>query len=389
MNRLAIVTSHPIQYNAPLFKMLASQPHLDVRVFYTLGETYSKIKDKGFGKTISWDIPLLDGYNYEFLSNISLNPGTSHFKGIINPTILESIESYQPTAILVYGWSFESHLKVMRYFKSIVPIYFRGDSTLLDEQKGIKVLLRKFALKWVYKYIDKAFYVGTNNRQYFLQHGVKEQNLVFAPHAIDNVRFGDAIAVVGESELIRSRLGIPAHHTVFLFSGKFENKKSPLLLIKAFNELNQKQVDLILVGNGELESLLRSEAEGNIHFLPFQNQTKMPAIYRVADVVVLPSGGPGETWGLSVNEAMACGLPVVVSNKVGCAADLVQEGINGYIFEADKLEKLVEKLSLCAAKNKAELQIMGDASKGIINDWSFEKVCAALVANLPGVTKAV
>jgi glycosyltransferase involved in cell wall biosynthesis len=387
MSRLAIVTSHPIQYNAPIFKMLASQPHLDVKVFYTLGEAYSTYKDKGFGKTISWDIPLLGGYRYEFLSNTSLKPGTSHFKGIINPTIIKSIEAYQPTAILIYGWSFMSHLKVMRYFKDKVPIYFRGDSTLLDEQKGIKVLLRRLVLTSVYKNIDKAFYVGTNNRQYFLQHRVKEQNLVFAPHAIDIERFGDDHAFAGESELIRSRLGIPAHHTVFLFSGKFENKKSPLLLIKAFKELNKKQVDLLLVGNGELENFLRSEAEGegNIHFLPFQNQTKMPAIYRMADVFVLPSGGPGETWGLSVNEAMACGLPVVVSNKVGCAVDLVMEGINGFIFEAGSQESLSEKLSVSVTKSKTELRSMGDASREIIKGWSFNNICSAIIENLPTI----
>jgi glycosyltransferase involved in cell wall biosynthesis len=389
MSRLAIITSHPIQYNAPLFKMLALQPHLDVKVFYTLGETYSTLKDKGFGKNIIWDIPLLDGYTYEFLSNTSIKPGTSHYKGIVNPTIIKSIETFRPNAILVFGWSFVSHLKVLRYFKNKVPIYFRGDSTLLDEQKNIKVLLRRFSLKWVYRYIDKAFYVGTNNRQYFLQHGVKEQNLVFAPHAIDNERFGDEKAIVGERELLRSILGIPAQNTVFLFSGKFEKKKSPLLLIKAFKELKLERTNLLLVGNGHLENLLSAEAEGegNIHFLPFQNQTKMPIIYRSAEAFVLPSGGPGETWGLSVNEAMACGLPVLVSNKVGCALDLVKEGINGFIFEAGNQGSLKDKLALYAAKNKNELQKMGIASRCIIKEWSFEKTCAALVSNLSDVTK--
>jgi glycosyltransferase involved in cell wall biosynthesis len=391
MMRLAIITSHPIQYNAPLFKMLASQPHLEVKVFYTLGKVFSTLKDKGFGKAINWDIPLLDGYSYEFLINTSLTPSTSHFKGINNPNIIKSIEVYQPAAILIYGWSFVSHLKVMRYFKNKVPIYFRGDSTLLDKQKNIKGLLRKIVLKWVYQYIDKAFYVGTNNKQYFLQHGVKEQSLVFAPHAIDNERFKVDNSFADESELIRSRLRIPEQHTVFLFSGKFENKKSPLLLIKAFKKLNQERLSLLLVGNGFLEGLMKEEARGcsNIHFLPFQNQSKMPAIYRSADVFVLPSDGPGETWGLSVNEAMACGLPIITSDKVGCAVDLVMENVNGYIFESGKQEKLVEKLSFCAAKNKAELKSMGDASISIINDWSFEKTCTVLIANLPSITKAV
>jgi glycosyltransferase involved in cell wall biosynthesis len=391
MKKLAIITSHPIQYNAPLFRLLASQADLTVKVFYSLGKDYIVLKDKGFGKAIAWDIPLLNGYTYKFLENTSKSPGTFHFNGIDNPYIIRDILDYKPSAILVFGWNFKSHLKVLKYFMNKVPIYFRGDSTLLDEQKSIKVLLRRIALKWVYKYINKAFYVGTNNKKYFMQHGVKEQNLIFAPHAIDNERFGDGKAFTCESKLIRSKLRIPAQYTVFLFSGKFANKKSPLLLIKAFKKLNQERISLLLVGNGLLEGLMKEEARGcsNIHFLPFQNQTHMPAIYRSADVFVLPSGGPGETWGLSVNEAMACGLAIITSDKVGCAVDLVKENINGYIFEAGKLEKLIEKLSLCAAMNKVELKSLGNASKGIINDWSFEKTCAAIVANLPDVTKAM
>jgi glycosyltransferase involved in cell wall biosynthesis len=388
MNRLAIVTTHPIQYNAPLFKMLALQPHLEVKVFYTLGEAYSTLKDKGFGKTISWDIPFLDGYTYEFMQNSSSEPGTSHFKGIVNPTIIRFIEAYKPSAILIFGWSFMSHLRVLRYYKSKVPIYFRGDSTLLDEQSGIKVLLRRLALKWVYKHIDKAFYVGTNNKQYFLKHGIKAENMIFAPHAIDNDRFGSDLCYENKVKIVRAELGIPEQNIVFLYSGKFENKKSPLLLIKVFKELKQEQISLVLVGNGILEDQLKEETDkcSNIHFLPFQNQTKMPIIYRLADVFVLPSGGPGETWGLSVNEAMACGLAIITSDRVGCSVDLVKENKNGYIFKAGNGKSLLEKLSTCAAKNKVELGSMGEASKVIIKDWSFEKSCAAIVANLPNNT---
>lgn len=384
MNRLAIVTTHPIQYNAPLFKLLAAQPGLDVKVFYTLGEAYAGVKDKGFGKTIVWDVPLLEGYAYEFLENAATEPGTSHFKGVVNPGITASIEAFQPTAILVFGWSFSGHLKALKYFKHKIPVYFRGDSTLLDEQKSFNVILRRLALMYIYKHIDKAFYVATNNRQYFLKHGIKEQNLVFAPHAIDNARFAEDARYVKESKSIRAGLGIPEQDLVFLFAGKFENKKSPLLLIRAFKRLTKENTHLIFVGNGVLENKLNAEAEGyaNIHFLPFQNQASMPAVYRAGDVLVLPSGGPGETWGLCVNEAMACGLPVIVSDKVGCAVDLVQVGANGYIFEAGNAESLLEKLSLCAAKPKEELQRMGSSSRDIIQDWSYEKVCEAVVEEL-------
>jgi glycosyltransferase involved in cell wall biosynthesis len=384
MKRLAIITTHPIQYNAPVFKLLAAEQKLILKVFYTLGKPSEEVVDKGFGKKIAWDIPLLEGYEYEFLENTSKDLGTSYFKGVINPTIIQDIEKFNPTDILVFGWSFDSHLKVLKHFKNKVNLYFRGDSTLLDERKGFRLVTRRLALRWTYKYIDKAIYVGTNNKQYFLKHGVKERNLIFAPHAVDNNRFGNDALYREESEQIRKELGIPENHVVFLFAGKFEKKKSPLLLIKAFKQLDQQNISLLLVGNGVLEKDMRQEAAGyaNIHFLPFQNQTRMPAVYRVGNVLVLPSSGPGETWGLCINEAMACGLAVIASSKVGCAIDLVQDNRNGFIFKADNTADMVDKLSICSIKSEDELINMGNASRAIIANWSFDHICEAIITTI-------
>ncbi|WP_237144206.1 glycosyltransferase family 4 protein [Pontibacter pamirensis] len=340
--------------------------------------------DKGFGKVIDWDIPLLEGYAYQFLINTSVEPSTSHFKGVINPTIIEDVEAFEPTDLLVFGWSFSSHLQVLKHFNKKVNIYFRGDSTLLDETKGLKLLLRRMALTWTYRYIDKALYVGTNNKNYFLKHGVKDQNLIFAPHAIDNERFGDDALHAKESLRIRKNLGIPQNHVVFIFTGKFEKKKNPLQLLMAFLKLDTTKNSLLFVGNGNLESELEKQAtkHRNIYFLPFQNQSRMPAVYRAGDVLVLPSSGPGETWGLCVNEGMACGLPVIASTKVGCAVDLVQDSKNGFIFEADNVESLVGKLQACSSMNKEELANMGKASKKIIANWSFNHICEAVTSAL-------
>ncbi|WP_439883011.1 glycosyltransferase family 4 protein [Pontibacter sp. MBLB2868] len=378
--RLAVITSHPIQYNVPFFKLLAQEEGVILSVFYTLGQDASEIIDRGFGKKIKWDIPLLDGYEYKFVQNTAKEPDTSHFKGIVNPTLIAAIERFKPSHLLIYGWSFDSHLRVMKYYKNKAIVLFRGDSTLLDEQGGMKTLLRRIFLTFIYSYIDKAIYVGSHNKQYFLKHGIKEQDLVFAPHAIDNERFADEKKYKKEGNLIREELGIPEENRVFLFTGKFEKKKNPLLLLKVFKSIEQDRISLLFVGNGALEESLKSEAAGcaNIYFLPFQNQKRMPAVYRSADILVLPSSGPGETWGLCVNEAMASGLPVIVSNKVGCAIDLVQEGFNGYTFEARSEESLSKVLNICALKSKGELNLMGKASSAIISGWSYEHVCQVI-----------
>ena len=189
MKKLAIVTTHPIQYYAPLFKLLSERKQIDIKVFYTWGEASVKKFDPDFGKNIDWDIPLLEGYDYEWAQNVSANPGSNHFKGIVTPGLVTQIKSWQPDATLVFGWAYESHLKVLRYFKNKIPVYFRGDSNLLDEQKGPRSVLKTIFLRWVYSHVHHAFYVGTNNKAYFKKYGLKENELSFAPHAIDNKRF--------------------------------------------------------------------------------------------------------------------------------------------------------------------------------------------------------
>src|SRR6185437_10067243 len=155
MKKLAIVTSHPIQYNAPLFKLLTEHGRLSVRVFYTWGQSsQGKKYDPHFGKDIDWDIPLLEGYDHSFVENTAKDPGTHHFKGIVNPTLNREIEGWKPDAVLVFGWSFTSHLRCMRHFYGKVPVLFRGDSTLLGEQPGLKRLMRRIFLKWVYRHVD-------------------------------------------------------------------------------------------------------------------------------------------------------------------------------------------------------------------------------------------
>ena len=183
MIRLAIITTHPIQYNAPLFKLLSERSKIQIKIFYTWGETALNKFDPGFGKNIEWDIPLLNGYEYSFVKNISSNPGSHHFSGIDNPGLVKAIEAWEADAVLVYGWAFKSHLKVMRYFHKKIPVFFRGDSTLLGQKSLFKKIFRTIFLKWVYSYADKALYVGTHNKNYFLQNGLNDAQLVFVPHA--------------------------------------------------------------------------------------------------------------------------------------------------------------------------------------------------------------
>jgi len=375
--KLAIITTHPIQYYAPVFKLLHERQKIAIMVYYTWGEK-SKVKyDPGFGATIDWDIPLTDGYPFSWVENTSHDPGTHHYRGIIDPNLINEITGWQPDAILVFGWAWQSHLRCIRHFKGRVPVYFRGDSTLLDETSGIKSIMKSLFLKWVYKDINHAFYNGTNNKAYFKKYGLKDEQLSFAPHAVDNDRFAEDKKE--EATALRKQLRVDDNDVLVLFAGKFENKKSPELLLDAFLVLEKPGVHLLFVGNGNLEADLKLKAGNskNVHFMDFQNQSRMPVIYQACDLFCLPSKGPGETWGLAVNEAMACGKAVLVSDKAGCAIDLVKIGYNGDIFESGNKDSLTGSLNQLV-QSKSKLAEMGKNSAAQIRGWSFLHIAAAI-----------
>ncbi|RZK75586.1 MAG: glycosyltransferase [Pedobacter sp.] len=341
--RLAIISTHPIQYYAPVFKLLAQKTSL--MVFYTKNKTF----DRGFQQKILWDIPLLEEYKYAFAGK----------------STLKEIASFQPDHIIIYGWAHFLHLRIMRHFKGKIPILFRGDSNLLVKHSTLKNFCKRLALQFIYKHIDKALYVGINNKDYFKQYGIKEAQLFFAPHAIDNHRF----ATTTKSEL-RNELKIKPEEILILYAGKFEPVKNPGLLLQAFLELRLPHAHLLFTGDGILKKALKTQSRPckKVHFMSFQNQSKMPGIYQSCDLFCLPSNG--DSWGLAVNEAMAAGKAILVSDKVGAAADLVTKE-NGKIFKHNDLKDLKRNL-LELITNRSDLQQKGKSSFKIIADWNFE-----------------
>ena len=378
--KLAIITTHPIQYNAPLFQLLNERGNIDLKVFYTWGQSKEgPLYDPGFNKTFAWDIPLTEGYIHEFIKNISNKPGTKSFFGIINKGLIKNIKKYDPDAILIFGWSFYSHLKLIIHFAGKAKIIFRGDSTLLNEPNhfSIKKLLRRIFLKWVYSHVDYSLYVGKANKDYFIAHGLRNNQLHFAPHAIDNLRFiGDDDLLNEKASKWRIKLGFAKENIVLLFAGKLEYVKAPDILIREFLSTTSQNLRLLIVGNGEMESNLREMAsnDNRIVFLDFQNQKTMPILYRMADIFVLPSRS--ETWGLAINEAMSSGRPVIVSDKVGCHLDLVQRRITGFIFNSSKPEELTRIMDELSSKEM--LNEMGLQAKQKTLEYNYEKTCKTI-----------
>lgn len=361
LERLAIISRHPVQYYAPLFRLMA-QRH-DIKVFYYRPRIPGNY-DKGFNCRIAWDVPLLDGYSYEFTHN------------------LKDITKYRPTAIMVYGWAYLSHLRIIMHFSKKLTLLFRGDSNLLDESGPWKRMIKTCVLKKVFSKVHHALYVGCNNKIYFQKYGLQSNQLVYVPQAVDNERF--SADRQPEATRIRTAIGVREEDVLILYTGKFIPKKNPEILLRAFSALQLPGVHLLFVGAGILEQKLKQSAvlcqgknlRAAIHFLPFQNQQRMPAIYQSCDLFCMPSKGPAETWGLAINEAMAAGKAILASSMVGSAIDLIDDG-NGRIFQARNLDDLKSKLFEMLSC-KAQLAQMGKASKVKIRQWTYEHQIKAI-----------
>lgn len=339
MIRLAIVVSHPIQYYVPLYRRLAARGDLQLKVFFTLHAAAEPTVDRGFQQMFRWDIPLTEGYDWEYVPNTAADPGTHRFMGLRNPELVSRVLAWHPDTIHLTGYAWYSHLLALRAFhRRGVPVLFRGDSHLLDgTARGAVWWFKKTLLSRVFSWPAAFLCVGTANRAYYEAFGVEPERLFACPHSIDVGRLaGAADEAEAQARAWRAELGIPEQSKVLLFAGKFETKKRPVALMEAVRELLRPGLILVMVGDGELGDEVRRIAMRDperFRVLPFQNQSRMPVVYRLGDLFVLPSAF-GETWGLAVNEALACGRPVLVSNRVGCAADVV-DGSCGRVFAVD------------------------------------------------------
>jgi glycosyltransferase involved in cell wall biosynthesis len=371
--RLGIVATHPIQYQVPWFRRLAAQSELEVKILYC------QIPDAcqqgiGFGVDFQWDIPLLEGYDSEVLKNSSADPVLGTFRGCDTPQIGERIRACGFDAVLVSGWNAKSYLQALRACRKFgIPCLVRGESNALQPRPWWKRFLHRQFLRR----FSACLVIGKSNADFYRQNGVPEERLFPAWYCVDNNRFASqADKLRAEREKLRSQWNIGQNKVVFLFCAKFIEKKRPLDFLRALGAATGQGAPVhgLLVGDGELrpncEAFARERALP-VTFAGFLNQTELPRAYVAADCLVLPSDY-GETWGLVVNEAMACGLPAVVSDRVGCGPDLVIEGQTGRVFPFGDHEALANSFAELAKGPSTTLCRMGQAARKRIAAYSIE-----------------
>ncbi len=391
--RLGVWASHPIQYYSPWFRSLATR--VDLEVFYGHRQAPTDQAAAGFDVEFEWDVSLLEGYRYRWLNNISPRPSVDHFRGCDNPDVFEILNAQRFDAVLVFGWYLKGALQTMYAARrSDIPVLMRGDSQLQTPRSLLKRIAKFPFYRWLLPRISAHLYVGARNRAYLRHYGVADEKLFFAPHFVDNAFFRDgagSAGIKGRRHQIRERYEIPEDAFVLLFVGKLVARKRVDDLLQATTIIcaasDQGDAHVLIVGDGPLREELERRSRtlpDRIHFLGFQNQTALPAIYAAADVLVLPSSGE-ETWGLVVNEAMASGLPAIVSDGVGSGPDLIEEGRTGYSYPLGNIDALVRCIRTVRNQHAADPDVFQVPLREKIAGYSKERATDGLERALVSV----
>jgi glycosyltransferase involved in cell wall biosynthesis len=345
--RLAVVASHPVQYDAPLFRELAKR--IDLTVFFGHRATPIDQSKAGFGVTFEWDVDLLSGYSSSFLRNVAKRPGIERFGECDTPEIGIRLREGRFDAVLLTGWYLKCFLQALFCAKrQQIPVLARGDCHLETARSRFKRTMKSIMYPPLLRSFDAALAVGKRAHAYWTHYHFPESHIFFSPRCVDTEWFATR-ATHEAGAALRARLGIAPASELLLFAGKLVAFKRPLDLIGAAARLNAegRRVEVMVAGAGPLKEQMAIHARDAgvvLHLLGFCNQTEMPAAYAATNVLVLPSEGR-ETWGLVANEALACGCPIVVSDAVGCALDLVVDGRTGKVFHVGHVTELAHAIA--------------------------------------------
>jgi len=324
---------------------------MELTVFYGHRATQTDQARAGFGTEFQWDVDLLSGYAYEFIPNRAHRPGLDHFAGVDTPNIGTRLRNFD--AVILMGWFLKCFHQALWAAKlRNIPVMVRGDSHLDTPRSAWKRFAKEMSYPIFLRLFDGALAVGQRNREYWRHYHYPEQRIFDAPHCVDNNWFASR-ATESASVCIRRKLGIGQDAKVVLFAGKLIALKRPLDVITAASLLKARGcgVEVLIAGSGPLEQQLKDAAHSagvRLHMLGFCNQSEMPGIYAVSDVLVMPS--ESETWGLVANEALACSKPVVLSDSVGCAPDMFAIFGDRIVFptgNADALANCLQDIFTC------------------------------------------
>jgi glycosyltransferase involved in cell wall biosynthesis len=397
--RLAYLVSHPIQYQAPLLRRIAQEEDIDLTVFFGSDFSLRSYADKGFGVSVEWDTPLLEGYRHEFLP-VLLDNATVSVTRPLNYGIFSRLRGCNGAprfdALWLHGYSSLNALQALLAAKALgIPVLLRADPWLGDRPRSqTKLLAKKLLFHGLKRFLAGVLPIGTLNRAYWRHYLGENFPLWTMPYAVDNEYFQcrSQKACSGRAELL-AELNLDGTRPVILFASKLQTRKRCIDLLEAYLALvpgGDPHPYLVIVGDGEQRPALerRAAASGcpSIRFCGFRNQSELPRFFDIATVFVLPSRH--EPWGLIVNEVMNAGKPIILSDDVGCHPDLLTNGVEGYLFPTGNVAALTQCLrKLLDTPGAAER--MGQRARARMAAWNFEEDVRGLRQALAATTHKI
>lgn len=366
--RVTLFTTHPIQTQVPWFRALHQHPDVALTVYYEHIPEPAE-QGRGFDVPFTWDIPLLEGYDWQ------VRPERLSSTWQYLPVLRSTLQKHTPDVAIVAGWQHPFlRAATLQARWHGVPVLGRGDSNALKPRSPLIQLLHRFYLQL----FDGFLVVGKANERFYKMHGVSRRRLYAAPASVDNARFAQACrALTPRQDTLREEYRVPPEAFCVLFAGKFIEKKRPLDVLRAValaQHTSSRPLHALMVGDGRLLASARELADQQAipaTFTGFLNQTEISEAYTMADVLVLPSDYD-ETWGLVVNEAMVCGTPAILSDRVGSAEDLIIPGVTGYTVPFADVEALARRVQQLAAHPTQHARMAEAAREHIQRGYSIE-----------------
>src|SRR5271154_4694560 len=383
--RVLEVATHPVQYASANFREMARHPRIDLSVAYCTLRGAEAAHDPEFGRAVQWDIPLLDGYSWVQVPN--RGDGGESFWGLWNPGLWRLIRDGNFDAIVgLTGYRRASFWIIFFAARSRgVPFIFGTDTSTIAPRDGRpwKRFLKRSLWPVLFRLAAQVLVVSTPGRDMMLSLGVPLDRIALMHNTVDNDWWRAASDAV-DRVAVRASWGLDTDERVIVFCAKLQPWKRPLDLLQAFAKAAIPDSSLLIAGDGPLRAQMESEAASlgiahRVRFLGFVNQSQLPGIYVSADLMVLPS--EYEPFAMVVNEAMVCGCPVVVSDRVGAYADLVAPVSPEFVFPHGDVDALASILRL-AFSDPVRLRSLRAAARARMDTWSPRENVAGTLAAL-------
>ena len=363
--RIAFLLGQPTQFDAPFFRHANAAGKASVTVLYATSAPSSSVDDPELGRKVDWGFDLFSGYEHAFL------PASGRLRWLWRELRPER-----------HDWLISNGYTTLFYAVALLIARLRGirtalriDSVLFNAVGSRRWLLKRGVLMVLSACIHRFFATGSLARAYLTHFGIPRDRISLFPYCVDVDGFRAAAgrAESGRADL-RRRLGVPADAKVALAVAKMTTRETPWDLIEAMAGLGRPDIWCVIAGDGDLLDALRERAAARgmvqVRFVGYVPYPKLASYYVMADVFV--HAAADEPWGVSVQEAIACGLPVVASSRVGAAHDLVLPGRNGFAYACGDAAELRAKL--LATIDDLDRESVSAANRELLGRWNYARI---------------